>query len=75
MRAMGLLVATMLLLFVFYRWFNLEGGWRGYGGYPSPARIWIVLQSIEGALYGLIIAGYLGKVCTTRFRSAGLFAC
>lgn len=53
------LVLCALIFLAFWYWFNLKGGWMNYGKYPSPAHIWIALQTIEGMFYGLFIALYL----------------
>jgi peptidoglycan/LPS O-acetylase OafA/YrhL len=54
--ALSVLVAVFLM---FWRWFNLRGGYFVYGGSPSIARVWIAMPSIEGAFYGAAIALYL----------------
>lgn len=56
--AIALTIASAFFL-AFIRWFNAKGGWHDYGPYPSPARVWIILPTIEGAFYGLLIALYL----------------
>jgi len=49
-------MATIFLLF--YWWFDSVGGFYHYPTYPSPSLIWIILPTIEGLIYGLIIAWY-----------------
>jgi peptidoglycan/LPS O-acetylase OafA/YrhL len=36
----------------------MQGGFYLNGGYPSPARIWIVLPTIEGIAFASLIAWY-----------------
>jgi peptidoglycan/LPS O-acetylase OafA/YrhL len=34
------------------------GGFYGLGGYPSSSAIWIVIPTLQGLLFGALIAGY-----------------
>jgi peptidoglycan/LPS O-acetylase OafA/YrhL len=53
-------IVSTLGLVIFYRWYNLLGGWRYYdNGIPSPGRLYIFMPSIEGTFYGSIIASYI----------------
>lgn len=53
--------ASTLTMLVYYHWYNINGGWRYFGGdfEKSPSRIYIIFPTIEAALYGAIIASYL----------------
>jgi len=51
---LGLLVAFLFL----YWWFDYQGGFYQYPTYPSPSPLWIVLPTLEGLAYGLVIANY-----------------
>jgi len=54
--AICLLVVTAFLLF--YYWFDSVGGFYQYPAHPSPSRIWIILPTIEGACYAMLIGWY-----------------
>ncbi|MCG2593765.1 acyltransferase [Ramlibacter sp. XY19] len=51
--------AGVFLLFSAMYWlFDLRGGFDNLPVYPSPSPFWIVLPTLEGAAYGLLIAWY-----------------
>ena len=52
------LCMLVIVLICFYRWFNLMGGYNSDHG-QSKSLIWVFMPTIEGALYGLIMASYL----------------
>ena len=53
------LAASVFLVFAAIYWlFDLRGGFFNMPAYPSPSPLWIVLPTIEGAAYGLLIAWY-----------------
>ena len=47
-----------LSLSAFYSWFNASGGFYNFPSYPSPSAAWILLPTIEGACYALLIGWY-----------------
>lgn len=49
-------VATAFL--AFWYWFDTMGGFYKAPSYPSPNPVWIVLTTIEGAAYGILICWY-----------------
>jgi peptidoglycan/LPS O-acetylase OafA/YrhL len=54
-----LYVAVGVLAFlVFYQAFNAFGGFYGLGGYPSPSPVWIIMPTVEGLFYALLIVSY-----------------
>ncbi len=53
-------IALMLIGSALMHWFDSAGGFFDNGGYPSNSSIWIYWPSIEGCLFSLIIASYLG---------------
>lgn len=57
--ATSLFIVAALLLFFFMDWFNKMGGFYKYSGYPSTAWVWVAVPTIEGLLYGALIATYL----------------
>lgn len=57
-----LLLAVGCAFLVFYALWDQAGGFMLMPSYPSPSRWWIVLPTIEGLVYGLMIAWYDG-VC------------
>ncbi len=42
----------------FYWYFDKIGGFYQFPSYPSPSRLWLVLTTIEGFVYALVIAWY-----------------
>jgi rhamnosyltransferase len=69
-------VGLVLFLFAcFYCYFDSLGGFYENHGYPSPSPLWIVMPTIEGVAYSVLIAWYdnsfdhpVGKV--SRFFAA-----
>ena len=57
--AILLLAAAIVLLVIVYHQFNLRGGFWNFPKYPSPTPLWTVLPAIEGALYAMLLIGYL----------------
>jgi peptidoglycan/LPS O-acetylase OafA/YrhL len=67
------LALVVLAWVVVYHRFNQMGGYWNNGGYPSPSPVWIVLPTLEGLFYGLIIASYLAmRLPVPRLLDAGL---
>jgi peptidoglycan/LPS O-acetylase OafA/YrhL len=56
---LAMLVGGGFLLF--WYWFDLQGGFYGPEGYPSRSPLWIVLTTIEGLAYSILIAWYDGS--------------
>lgn len=50
--------ATGLSFAAFYYAFNSAGGFYEMGGYPSATPLWIIIPTIEGAAYSVLIAYY-----------------
>ncbi len=73
-KAVLIFISSILTFLLFWYWFNKMGGWRFYDGYPSAARIWIAMPTIEGGFYGLFIAFYLRISQNFRGRVARSFA-
>jgi peptidoglycan/LPS O-acetylase OafA/YrhL len=46
---------------LFFRWFDMSGGFMNFGGEPFPSKswFWVVMPTIEAILYSTILAGYL----------------
>ncbi len=67
-RVPALLAMTVLGFAVFYYWFDLMGGFRDFNGmgYPSRSTLWVVLPTVEGLAFGVIVA-----LCDLKFP-AGL---
>ncbi|MBZ9656071.1 acyltransferase family protein [Phyllobacterium lublinensis] len=55
---------------LFYWYFDRIGGFYRIDGYPSPTPLWIIIPTIEGAFFGLLIAYY----DYSFDHSAGLFS-
>ena len=51
-------LATCTAFALFYWWFDSIGGFYGNGGYPSQTPIWIVMPTIEGLAYAILVAWY-----------------
>jgi peptidoglycan/LPS O-acetylase OafA/YrhL len=51
-------VATFVAFAVVYWVFDLHGGFSQNPSYPSPSRLWILLPTIEGVAYAVLIAWY-----------------
>lgn len=51
------IVTTFLFLSIYY-YFDESGGFYLNGGYPSPSPFWILLPSIEGVAFAILIAWY-----------------
>ena len=62
----GVAIVTALGFAAFYWWFDAAGGWVNYG---DGARLWVVLPTIEGSAYALLIAWYDASI---RPRGDGL---
>lgn len=54
----AMLAAAALAFFAFYAWFDAQGGFMRSPGYPSSNPLWIVMGSVEGAFFALLIAVY-----------------
>lgn len=53
------MVALILLAFTAFYWlFDTQGGFYQRPFYPSPARLWVVLPTLEGLVYAMGIAWY-----------------
>ncbi|MND38706.1 Acyltransferase family protein [compost metagenome] len=53
--------ALALAFLIFYYFYNRSGGLYQMPSWPSTSPLWIVMPSIEGATYGLLIAYYDGS--------------
>ncbi len=53
-----LAIATLSLFFVFYGWFDRQGGFYHHPSYPSTSPIWVFLLTLEGLAYAIAIAWY-----------------
>ncbi|UGX87420.1 acyltransferase family protein [Phyllobacterium meliloti] len=53
-----LFVLSAVAFCLFYYCFDRLGGFYQFNGYPSPTPLWIVIPTLEGAFYGLLIAYY-----------------
>lgn len=54
----GAVFLLSICFLFFYWWFDAVGGYYRSPSYPSPNRIWIVMPTIEGAFYSILIAWY-----------------
>jgi peptidoglycan/LPS O-acetylase OafA/YrhL len=64
------LVLTLLGLFWgFYAWFDAGGGYYHRPSYPSPGPLWIILGTVEGLAYAILIAWYANSF---KFGNGGL---
>ena len=55
----GVLAACALATFMaFYWWFDWRGGFYQMPSYPSPSRLWIIIPTLEGLAYSILIAWY-----------------
>ncbi|RLS57395.1 MAG: acyltransferase [Planctomycetota bacterium] len=68
-RRHGLAIGVMVFFSLFYGWFNHLGGLYRYLGYPSSGAWWIVLPTIEGLSYAMLIAWYERSF---QFTTSGL---
>ncbi len=50
--------AAMTGFCLFYWYFDRIGGFYKTDGYPSPTPLWIIIPTIEGAVFGSLIAYY-----------------
>jgi peptidoglycan/LPS O-acetylase OafA/YrhL len=53
--------AIAFVFMLLYWWFDRKGGFFLQPSYPSPARIWIVLPTLEGLAFAALIAWYDGS--------------
>jgi peptidoglycan/LPS O-acetylase OafA/YrhL len=65
----ALAISIIVAFGAFYWFFDIKGGFYNMPTYPSPAALWILMPTIEGAAYGLLIAWYDGSF---RFAKTGL---
>lgn len=61
-----LAVIVGLMFCAFYWWFDWRGGFYNLPSYPSPSRLWVVLPTIEGLAYGILIAWYDARLIDGR---------
>lgn len=54
----GLALITFLGLAGLYQWFDVHGGFFEFEGFPSRSRIWVILCSLEGLAWAILIAWY-----------------
>jgi peptidoglycan/LPS O-acetylase OafA/YrhL len=50
----------------FYWWFDARGGFYQMPSYPSPSRLWVLLPTIEGLIFGILIAWYDARLIDGR---------
>ncbi len=62
----GFAVSILLSFLVFYWFFDRAGGFYTMTTYPSPSALWVVMTTIEGSAYGMLISWY-----DTSFRFSG----
>lgn len=61
-------VLTVAVAFsLFYWWFDFVGGYYAYPSYPSDRPLWIVLPTIEGFAYAVLICWYDQAGCQRLF--------
>lgn len=53
-----LAIVTAIAFTLFYWYFDTIGGFRQNPSYPSPDMLWIVLPTIEGVAYAILVAWY-----------------
>lgn len=53
-----LFVILSIMFLVFYRWFEVRGGFYSMPSYPSPSPIWIFIPTIEAIFFSSLIAWY-----------------
>jgi peptidoglycan/LPS O-acetylase OafA/YrhL len=53
-----LFYAVLIAFGLFYCWFADRGGYYALDGYPSKSPLWIILPTIEGAAFAMLIVGY-----------------
>ena len=59
LRGKHLIAGAVAIGFTAFYWlFDYSGGFYGMPTYPSPSLIWIILPTVEGAAYALLIAYY-----------------
>ena len=56
----GVVAAALIGFMVFFWYWDYMGGFILMPSYPSPSRWWIILPTLEGVTYGLLIAWYDG---------------
>lgn len=60
-------VLTITIAFIsIYYYFDVQGGFYHFGGYPSPSSIWVVLPTIDGIAFASAIAWYDTSFAHTR---------
>jgi peptidoglycan/LPS O-acetylase OafA/YrhL len=58
--------AVAIAFITVYWWFDRRGGFFLNGGYPSPSRQWILLPTVEGMSFAVLIAWYDGSFAHRR---------
>ncbi len=51
-------VCSSVLFAIFYWYFDSQGGFFAYPSFPSQSAIWILMPTIEGLAYAVLIAWY-----------------
>jgi len=54
----GLMAAAAIAMSTFYWWFDQAGGFFKMPSYQSTSPVWVVMPTIEGVFYALLIAWY-----------------
>lgn len=70
--ALAAIVAAAFL--TFYWWFDSAGGFMQLGRHPSQSQVWVILPTLEGAAYGLLIAWYDGSFSPRPTEASRLLA-
>jgi peptidoglycan/LPS O-acetylase OafA/YrhL len=53
-----LAIGAISFFLIFYWWFDSQGGFYNLPSYPSSSILWVVMPTIEGAVYGVLISWY-----------------
>ncbi len=67
-------ILCFLLFASFYWYFDSLGGFYKHPSYPSPSRLWIVLPTIEGLAYAVLICWYDTSVKPSNGRVSRFIA-
>ena len=67
-------ICSLGLFALFYWYFDSQGGFYKNPSYPSPSAVWILMPTMEGLAYAIMIAWYESSFVYSNGKFSRLFA-